>query len=674
MRIAFLQCGVPSIPHALLLLALAITSPARAADAPIRIAAFFGNPSVGGAKLAPDGRHLAMLVNNSSGHDQLGVVDLADNAMKVVASFREADVGDFEWVNNGRLLYDSRDKNTAPGRERYAPGLFAVNIDGGVRRQLVQTDDVAVDEAKVAREKLPWNTLMLDQPGAQDSDWVYVAQVKIGGSRAEDRFDLVRLDTVTARNETVQGPGHTREWWLDAKGRPALAATVDGNQETLHVLDPKTGAWRKLVTTDVYLGGEGAMTPLGFAPTGELYVTSKRGRDKSALFAYDLASGKLAERPLVDLQEYDFNGALVNSATRLLGVRYTVDSQAVAWFDPVMKKAQEAVDKLLPGRVNALSVGVRSETPFVLVESWSDRQPSVFLLYNRESGKLSKVGESRPAIVPARMANQALVQVKARDGRLVPAWVTVPENAKGKKAPMVVLVHGGPWVRGGEWRWDAESQFLASRGYVVLQPEYRGSTGFGSEHFRAGWKQWGLAMQDDIADAARWAIAEGIADPQRICIAGASYGGYATLMGLVRDPGLYKCGIDWVGVTDIELLYSGHWSRDSDLPEAYKRYGMPALVGDPVKDAAQFAATSPLKQAARITQPLLLAYGGADLRVPLYHGRKFYDAVKRSNKDVEWVEYEDEAHGWTLLETRLDFWGRVEKFLQRQIGQDSAAK
>jgi dipeptidyl aminopeptidase/acylaminoacyl peptidase len=225
-------------------------------------------------------------------------------------------------------------------------------------------------------------------------------------------------------------------------------------------------------------------------------------------------------------------------------------------------------------------------------------------------------------------------------------------------------------VRGAEWSWSADEQFLASRGYAVLAPEFRGSRGFGRAHFRAGWKQWGLAMQDDIADGARWAVAQGIADPKRICIMGASYGGYAALMGLVRDPGLYRCAVNYVGVTDIDLLYTGHWSADSDISETTRRYGMPLLVGDPVKHAAQLQATSPLRQAARITQPLLLAYGGVDRRVPIYHGRKFYEAVRQTNKDVEWVVYPDEAHGWSLVETRLDFWGRVEKFLKRHIGGD----
>ena len=657
----------------LLNLVLLASTVSHAGEQAVPIAAFFDNPSMSAAKLSPDGKRLAMRVNNDKGHDQLGVVTLADRSVKVVAGFSNADVGHFEWVNNERLLYDSRDKNTAAGEERYAPGLFAVNIDGTVRRQLVEVSGrrFISDGNNSDREKLPWNTFMLDQPGAQDSNGVYVQTIEFGKDHSAEQVELVRLDTVSGHIDPVPGPGagKTQDWWLDAKGRPALVATVEGKVETLHYLDPKDGRWRTLMTRDLFLGGKGSFTPLGFTPEGTLYVTSRPQRDKRAVFAYDLATGKIAERPLVDLEAYDFNGELVSNAARLLGVRYTADTEGVAWFDPAMKQAQATVDRLLPGRVNVLSVGARSETPFVLVESWSDRQPSVFMLFDMATGKLSKLGSSRPAIEPSRMATQDLTNVKARDGRMIPTWLTVPNNSAGKKLPMVVLVHGGPYVRGREWRWDSQSQFLASRGYLVLEPEYRGSTGYGEDHFRAGWKQWGLAMQDDIADATRWAIAKGLADPQRICIAGASYGGYATLMGLIRDPDLYKCGIDWVGVTDIELLYTGSWTRDSDMSEAYKRYGMPTLVGDPVGDAAQFAATSPLKQASRLTQPLLLAYGGADLRVPIYHGRKLYDAIKKTNKNVEWVVYDDEGHGWKLTETRLDFWGRVERFLGQQIGK-----
>lgn len=727
-----------------------------AGEQPIAISAFFDRPHVSGAKLSPDGKRLAILVNNDNGRDQLGVVTLEDESMKVVAVFSDADVGRFEWVNNGRLIYNSRDKRTAQGDVRNGPGLFAVNIDGSGQRQLAHRRQLPASPT-AARKRLPANTLMLGQAGAQDSDWVYVLSPDL----SSDRVDLIRVNTLTGFSMDVKGPGHTRRWWLDAKGQPALASTLENRMEVLHYLDPKTGRWRELgsrasmayaetrlalapaASSDdkidkVVVTARGTtlkFTPLGFAPGGELYVVSRRNRDKEALLAYDLVTGKLAERPLVDLEHYDFHGTLVTTATKLLGVRYTLDAESTSWFDPAMKQAQQTVDKLLPGRVNSLTVGVRSETPFVLVESWSDRQPPIFLLFDRESGKLSNVGKSRPAIAPVHMAEQALEHVKARDGRPIPTWITVPNHRQARKLPMVVLVHGGPYIRGHEWGWSSERQFLASRGYVVLEPEFRGSTGFGLAHFRAGWKQWGLAMQDDIADVTRWAIAEGIADPRRVCIGGGGYGGYAALMGLIRDPGLYQCGIAWAGVTDIDLHYRGEASGSSDLPDEYKRYGFPILVGDPVQDAAQLAATSPLKQAARITQPLLLAYGGDDRRVPVSHGRKFYDAVRQTNKNVDWIVYdkegngwglfaegddrrvpvyqggmlydpvrqnnknvewfayekqrmmydgyrdpptyesvalmtvyEKEGHGWSLAETRVDFWKRAETFLQQHIG------
>jgi dipeptidyl aminopeptidase/acylaminoacyl peptidase len=203
----------------------------------------------------------------------------------------------------------------------------------------------------------------------------------------------------------------------------------------------------------------------------------------------------------------------------------------------------------------------------------------------------------------------------------------------------------------------------------VIEPEFRGSTGYGSELFRAGWKQWGLAMQDDVADATTWAVQQGWVDPKRVCIGGASYGGYATLMGLIRNPELYRCGFEWVGVTDIELLFSIHWS---DFTEEAKAYSMPVLVGDPQSDARQFAQTSPIAQASRLRQPLLMAYGAQDYRVPIKHGFDFKNAVTPLNKDVEWVVYTDEGHGWTKLATNVDFWGRVEAFLSRNIGAHAA--
>jgi dipeptidyl aminopeptidase/acylaminoacyl peptidase len=633
---------------------------------------FFSNPQFSAAQLSPSGRYLAAKLANANGRERLAVVDLAAGSAQAVASFQDADVGQFAWVNDERLLFDTADNQSGQGDLRYAPGLYAVNRDGKEFRQLAARSG-AVQTGLAVQRILPWHTYMLGQRGAQDSEYAYVTSKKITGPGQVEYVDLLRLNTRNGYTTTVNRPGDAQGWLLDSKGEPRLVTVVEKGRSSVHYLDPATKEWRELVSFGQFIGGKGSFRPLAFAPDGTLYVVTSAYKDKSAVHSYDLAAGKINPKPLVELEHYDFSGRLIMSQDKLLGVRYLTDAVGTRWLDPAMQAVQQEVDALLPGTVNLVTPPSRPDTPNLLVEAYSDVQPRVFLLYNSATKKLSKVGEARPQIQPAQMGKQDLVTYAARDGLKIPAWLTLPKG-QGKNLPMVVLVHGGPYVRGGQWGWHADAQFLASRGYAVLEPEFRGSTGFGEAHFRAGWKQWGLKMQDDIADGTRWAIAQGIADGKRICIAGASYGGYATLMGLIKDPELYRCGIDWAGVTDIKLMYTGHWSFQSDLPDSWKQYGMPYLVGDLEKDAEQLKATSPLEQASRITQPLLLAYGGSDRRVPIYHGKKFRDAVQKTNQQVEWVQYDEEGHGWVLPKNRYDFWGRVETFLNKHIGPAAKAE
>ena len=646
-------------------LTLALTLPALAA---IPIADFFQHPTFIDPQLSPDATALAVITNSGDGRDRLAVIDLATRSAKVVAQFSDADIGTFEWVNPHRLVFNSADRKVGPADLRHAPGLFAVNRDGTGQRQLVAVNS-APPPGLAGRRILPYNHYFSGLKTAQDSDAIYVYRYELGTDYFGDTATLVRLDTVTGAASTVPAPGVTSQWLLDHAGEPRLAVTRDKNISAIQYRDPITSAWRQLAAFDGYLGGAGAFRPVAFAPDGALYVTSSAGGDLQALYRFDLTANKLGAEPLVSLEGFDFSGALIAGQDKLLGVTYLSDARGTTWFDDKLKAAQAAVDALLPGTVNLISTARRPALPLVLVTAYSDVQPMRYYLFNTASGRLENVGQSQPAIKPAEMATQEIVRIKTRDGLVMPAWLTIPKGAPRKGLPLVVLVHGGPHVRGVEWGWDDETQFLASRGYAVLAPEFRGSKGYGSKLFRAGWRQWGLAMQDDVADATRWAIAQGIVDPERICIAGASYGGYATLMGLINDPGLYKCGVNWAGVTDIKLLYSGHWSADSDLGDDYKKYGMPTLVGDPVRDAAQLTATSPLAQAGRIRQPLLLAYGADDRRVPLYHGRLFHKAVKQHNGQVEMVVYNEEGHGWKLPKNKIDFWGRVEQFLDKHIGK-----
>ncbi len=661
---------MPIRPLIVLLIGL-FTAPYTAAALPA-VDAFFGSRHISVPKLSPSSRYLAMHSTNTDGRHILVVVDLNEKTRRVVANYADFDVAQFEWVNDRRLVYDLVDKHVGAGKRMFAPGINAVDRDGENFKQLVSmTAETAVEAVQAfklkARERLSWNHYLFDQTGLQDSDSIYVINPEFENNEVK-YIDLVLLDTVSGRSKEVVRPSFAHRWILDHQGEPRLVISKNKNLTIIHYKDPKQGQWRKLHEFDRFTGTDGYQ-PLAFGPDGTLFVSASISSDKRALYKFDFATNSVDKNAIVILKDFDFDGALIRSKDKLLGVRFRADAESTEWFDPDMQALQKTVDAMLPTTVNLISVGVNSSTPWVLIDSFSDVQAHTYLAYNRQSKALAKVGGNLSDLNPSQLGRLRYERVKARDGLDLPVWVTSPRGTAGKPAPMVVLVHGGPFLRGTSWDFDAEAQFLASRGYVVLQPEFRGSTGYGRKHYEAGWKQWGLAMQNDIADATRWAIAKGIADPKRICIAGASYGGYATLMGLINDPDLFKCGVQWAGVTDINLMYNGHWSRVDDISSAYREYGMPTLIGDQVKDAAQLKATSPIELAQRIKQPLLLAYGGSDKRVPIYHGKKFYEAVKAGNTQVEWISYSDEGHGWSQPETRIDFWSRVETFLAKQIGQ-----
>jgi len=385
----------------------------------------------------------------------------------------------------------------------------------------------------------------------------------------------------------------------------------------------------------------------------------------SALYRFDPARWQSDAEPVVSIKGFDFDGDLVEDhcTHKVLGLHYDSDALGTAWLDPAMAAAQAKIDAALPGRVNIVQVASCASGTPLLVTSTSDRAPEQYFLYGPGDAGLRSVSESRPTIDPRQMADTDFYRIKARDGREFPVYVTRP-HGKGPW-PTVVLVHGGPNARGWSWEWDDESQFLASRGYLVVKPEFRGSAGYGTELEAAGFRQWGLATQDDIADATRWAAAQGWSDAKRTCIAGASFGGYATLMGLIRYPELYRCGIAYSAVADIGMMYETWWS---DLSDDWKGYGMPVTVGDREKDAAQFIATSPLKLAARIKQPLLLTHGGHDQRVPIEQATAMHDALEAAHAPVTWVYYPEECHGFCIQKDRFDFYRRMEAFLAANIG------
>ncbi|WP_284616266.1 alpha/beta hydrolase family protein [Aquabacterium humicola] len=652
-------------------------TPAASAPAPAPspppLHLFFGAESMARPLLSPDGRRAAVLrANPETGRRELGILEFGPPArMWGVAGFVDGDVHNVHWVNNERLVFSVGDNQASWWNQRW-PGLYAVDRDGSQRRRLIQRDwrQSGTGTAVTSRELLPNHRLLRVLDDGSDDVIVERGNFDGPGNALIDTVPL-RLNTRTGQTTSALSGGHprgTREWIVDGAGHPRMvSAQVDG-QTQIHWRADADAPWTLIGTFDSYRGGPGGFDPLTMGPDGEVYATAVRDdADRtSALFRFDRAAGRLESRPLVGVAGFDFIGHPIfdHRAKKLLGVRYVGDATDTVWFDEDMKRLQARIDQKMPGFVNLIDVATCGCSPWVVVTSYSDRRPPIYSLFNRSDDQLHfGVGQSRIGIDPSLMAERDFVRIKARDGLMVPLHVTRPAG-KGPW-PTVVLVHGGPFLRGGSWQWEPLPQFLASRGYLVLEPEFRGSEGYGQRLFRAGWKQWGLGMQDDLADAAHWAIDQKLAQAGRICIAGASYGGYATLMGLIKDPALYRCGVAWVAVTDIALMYDLHWS---DLSETWKHHGMPVLVGDPVKDAAQLEATSPLKQAHRLKQPLLLAFGGEDRRVPLEHGTRFRDALQKAgNRDVEWIQYAEEGHGWSKPANRYDFYTRMERFLATHL-------
>ncbi len=650
--------------HALALSpALAALAPARAqtAGAPPPPAAFFERVIFSGATLSPDGRRVAFLSGAPGTPLRLGVIDLQSMQPRLVAAFKDADVARATWVGDTRLVFDLSVTLTGPGLADRGQGLFGVNADGSELRQLVRTSRPFVTAGDADADLLPWFMGLHSVPARRDDDSVIVVGVEGVEGREASHLSVRRIETRRARGREMEVPPHTKELLFDRRGEPRVVVTARGNERQVQWRSPQ-GAWEAVDRGNRFDNVE--LRPLLVDAEDRLWVSSRGADGFDVLHTYDPAARRRSDKPALALTGFDVQPEFVHTHDKVLGVRTVTDAEVTVWFDPAMKALQEWLDQRLPGTANRISVPWRAATPWLLVESESDREPTQTYVLNAETRRLVRLGSTHPQLQPAQLGRMDFHRIKARDGLEVPAYLTLPPGAAaGRRLPLVLLVHGGPYVRGFSWRFDAEVQFLASRGYAVLAPEFRGSAGFGDKHFRAGFRQWGLAMQDDLADAVKWAVAQGVADPDRVCIAGASYGGYAALMGLVNDPALYRCAISWIGVTDIELLFSAGWS---DLSDAWRTHGMTALIGDPKDDAARFASTSPLRQAARIKAPVLMAYGRHDVRVPLVHGERMRDALRSHGNAPEWVVY-DEGHGWQSAETRIDFWSRVERFLARHL-------
>ncbi len=639
---------------------------ARAQGAPRSVESFFRWPQHSQVALSPSGTLLGVIVPI---HDRrnIAIIDLKDMRGRVLTALKESDVGFFAWVNDRRIVYGLTDLQRPLG-EITPGGLYAVDIDASAPRELSPPIGLRETEAFVRFRRARLGGLF--RPAQGDNILV------LANDRNLDHPDVYRMDTRTGRKTllTTRTPGRAVGWLADRAGVVRIAITDEDDLKfAIHYRENDAAAWRKLVQYHPFLEPDRGFTPLAFDYDGTLLVAALAG-DKSALYRYDLKENRLGER-LVLHKDFDIDGNLSDPIGRgpgpifdhvkrkLVGLQIEAERPEFVWFDQDWANWHALAGRALPDAVNVPSR--TSDNTKLLIRSFSDRDPGSWYFLDPEKRRLEQLVSAMPWIKPSEMRPREFVRFRARDGLSLPAYLTLP-GGEAKGLPLVVLVHGGPYVRGETWRFDPEAQFLASRGYAVLQVDFRGSLGYGWKHYQAGWKQWGLSMQDDLNDAALQLAEKGTVDRTRMAIMGASYGGYAAMMGLARDPELWRCGINYVGVTDLTLLTTATWSDTNQLfKDAASWYEI--HVGDAGRDRERFERTSPLRLVNRIKRPVLMAYGGLDRRVPIEHGARMKRALDANQIPNEFVVYDQEGHGFRLEKNRFDFYRRVEAFLAKYM-------
>ncbi len=487
-----------------------------------------------------------------------------------------------------------------------------------------------------------------------DADHILVMHNK----RDKRLFDVYRINIKTGQETlAAQNPGNITNWNTDHAGKIRAATSSDGVNSSLYFRATEAEAFKPIVTTNFRESvGVAAFT----ADNKQMYVISNRGRDKSALFEFDPATGKegklIFEHPVVDVAGLGWSRAR-NVPTQ---VDYQVDKLERQFLDAETKRIYEALQAKLPGYEINIQSATKDEQTLIVAAS-SDRTPGARYLYDVKSNSLKKLADINGAIAEVDMAEMKPIQYTSRDGLTIRGYLTLPKGVPAKNLPVIVNPHGGPWARDG-WGYNPEIQFLANRGYAVFQMNFRGSTGFGRKFWEASFKQWGLSMQDDITDGVNYLVKEGIADPKRLAIYGASYGGYATLVGITKTPDLYAAAVDYVGVANMFTFMKS-------IPPYWKPFMemMTEMVGDAEKDKAQLTATSPALNADKIKTPLFVAQGAKDPRVNKAESDQMVEALKKRGIQVDYMVKDNEGHGFANQENQFDFYEAMEKFLAKHL-------
>ncbi|MBV8281536.1 MAG: S9 family peptidase [Candidatus Eremiobacteraeota bacterium] len=593
-------------------------------------AVLFGNPVRTLPAISPDGTLLVYLAP-SNGVLSVWVRTIGKTDDHVVASDPTRPIRNAQFAPDSKHVIYTQDKG---GNELFH--IYQVAVTGGAVQDLTPYDKVRADIVDI-------------QP---DHPTIVIQMNK----RDPKLFDAYRLDLGSGEATMIaQNPGDVAGWTTDAamNVRAAQVQNADGSSE-IRVRDTADGSWRTLAR---YTADDGFPNPQGFSPDGKsLYVIASAASNAAQLLRYNLAGG--APTTVLSDPQYDVLGTLFSDKSKQ-PILASIEKDRVEWtaLDSGWSADLTAIEAAHPGDVGFLSVD-RNERNIVVLYTVDDG-PASFYVYDRSTKKATFLFTTRPALENVTLAKMQPISYQARDGLTIHGYLTLPAGVDGKNLPMVLFPHGGPWAR-DSWGYSGLVQWLANRGYAVLQPNFRGSTGYGKDFLNAGNRQWAGTMHTDLLDAANWAANQGYADPKRTCIMGGSYGGYATLAGLTFSPTAFTCGVDIVGPSNLNTLLQS-------IPPYWEtaRAQFALRMGDNVDF---LNSQSPLFKADQIVRPLLIGQGANDPRVNIRESDQIVAAMRKNGKPVEYVVFPDEGHGFARPENNMRFFAAAEAFLAKYLG------
>lgn len=614
-------------------------------------------------RISPGCEYVAATVPIEAG-TALAIYRIAD--MKMVGTFRPPrnnHAHTFDWVSNDRLLVGMAQKFGVLDRPALTGELFGINADGKGGELLVgyRTAETGLGTNIKVKPAGMVAAFLTDELKDDDRNVL----VAVTPFTANAFTQLERMDVNTGRrNAVARAPIAQAEFTTDAQGEVRFAYG-SGTDETNKKLYYRAGASSEWVLLNDEALSRRIEAAIGFSADGRLaYLQTEQAEGPDAIVSWDPQSNE--RRVVLRDEVVDPHRIIFRPGTRVpVGAEFLGDVPRTRFFDEASAEARlyRSLEAGLGGPVYITSSTRDGRT--VLVESHSARNPGDFYLYDTIDKKARHLISRSDWIDPAQSAVVQPVSLKARDGLALHGFLTLPAGQPATGLPMVVMPHGGPIGIFDDGTYDVDAQMLAAAGYAVLQVNYRGSANYGRAHAQAAKLQWGRAMQDDVTDATRWAIAQGTADPARICIYGGSYGAYAAMMGPVREPGLYRCAAGYVGVYDLPLMYARGDIQDDASGLTYLR----EWVGRPKELVEQ----SPVNLAAQIRVPVLLAAGREDQRAPVVHTQRMEAALKQAGTPVEALYYKAEGHGFYSPANQRDYYTRLLAFLSRSLGGGTAA-